>query len=512
MRTGPSLVPPHRATRAAASPEPRTAADTPYQALVEADALDVLRLAPDGSLLADLPGWRRLTGRAEPMRGFDWWHDVCRDDREAIRTAGLEQAPAGRLIDVPMRVRDVDGHVHRLVARMVGLTDIDGAIIEWIGRVEDVTEEVTAREYAEMLARATAALARTVTVEDVLACVEHMLLELVDARACALFGPDIDGGYTTPLLLTAAYPDVTPTPAAGGTSLELRTGTAGLALWHLLFAGGDVPDHASPRAAFLETVAAQLAQALSRAQLLEQSRSTARLLQRALLPERLPTVRGLEVAARYRSPSGSDVGGDWYDVLQLGVDGHGGDKVALVLGDVMGRGVRAASTMGQVRNALRGIAVVDPSPVGMLAGLDRFFAAFDQDEITTVVITVLDTATGQLHVGNAGHLPPLMIRADGRIGQLDDGASTPLGLPTERVACKGTSLLPGDLLVMCSDGLIERRNWSLSDGLDVLASAARRLADSGLPIEEMADGLLREVLDGCPTDDDTSLLLARLTG
>ena len=99
--------------------------------------------------------------------------------------------------------------------------------------------------------------------------------------------------------------------------------------------------------------------------------------------------------------------------------------------------------MGQVRNALRGIAVVDPTPVGMLHRAGPFFTAFDPDEITTLVITVIDTGTGALHVGNAGHLPPLLLRADGRSGQLDDGASTPLGVPTERVACKGTTCCPG---------------------------------------------------------------------
>jgi serine phosphatase RsbU (regulator of sigma subunit) len=85
-----------------------------------------------------------------------------------------------------------------------------------------------------------------------------------------------------------------------------------------------------------------------------------------------------------------------------------------------------------------------------------------------------------------------------------------LGVPTERVACKGTTLLPGDLLLMCSDGLIERREWSLSYGLAILQSVARRLVDQRMPLEEMADALLRQVLDGAPTDDDVSLLLIRV--
>jgi serine phosphatase RsbU (regulator of sigma subunit) len=489
-----------------AAPAPRASSDSPYRELVEAEALDVLRLGPDGSSLTDLPGWRQLTGRPTPVRGLDWFDDLHPEDQATLKRAGLESAAPGRLIDVPMRVRAADGSYRRLVARMLGLAGPEGGVEAWIGRVEDVTEDVTARERADVLARATAALARTVTVEDVLVCIEHTLLDLVGAASCALLRPDPDGTPTAPLLRTAGHP-ITPLECEAVT-LPLRSGTAVVGLWDLVLHPEAV------QRPVLEIVAAQLAQALSRSQLLEHSLSTARQLQRALLPARLPKIPGLEVAARYRAPTGADVGGDWYDVLPLGSNRAGGSPgtgtVGLVLGDVMGRGVRAASTMGQVRNALRGIAVVDPTPEGMLTGLDRFFAGFDPDEITTLVITVLDPATGALHVGNAGHLPPLLLRADGRSGQLDDGASTPLGVPSERVACKGTTLLPGDLLVMCTDGLIERRHWSLSDGLAVLEAAARRLADTGMPLEQMADALLNEILDGSPTDDDVSLLLVRL--
>ena len=166
--------------------------------------------------------------------------------------------------------------------------------------------------------------------------------------------------------------------------------------------------------------------------------------------------------------------------------------------------------MGQVRNALRGIAVVDPTPVGMLTGLDRFFTAFDPDEITTLVITVIDTRTGALHVGNAGHLPPLLLRADGRSGQLDDGASTPLGRADGTRGLQGRPCSPATCLLMCSDGLIERRGVvALLRVGDPCSRSARRLADRRLPLEEMADALLREVLDGAPTDDDVSLLLIR---
>ena len=327
---------------------------------------------------------------------------------------------------------------------------------EWIGRIEDVTEEqahlnravarspirhdgVGAHRDGRRRPRLPAVDGPTVLASN--------CERLCDAAACAVSTPD-RGRYKLPLLLLhplitrAVRPrpkrPLTPVPpsendgrwghpprGAGRSRPALarvaavRTGSGGIGTCS-------------------KTVAAQLAQALSRAQLLEQSRSTARLLQRTLLPERLPCVAGLEVAARYRAPTGSDVGGDWYDVLQLSAGSDGGEKVALVLGDVMGRGVRAAGTMGQVRNALRGIAVVDPSPWGCSPGWTGSSPPSTRTRSPRWSSPSWTPVPGELHVGNAGHLPPLMMRADGRSGQLDDGASTPLGVPTERVACKGT--------------------------------------------------------------------------
>jgi PAS domain S-box-containing protein len=495
-----------------------------YRALVEAASLDVFRTDAEGRLLTDMPGWRSVTGGERSLVGLGWLEDVHPADRDRVRQRWLEGSVAtGLPFASEYRIVSETGAVRTISASAVPLWASDGRIQEWIGKSEDVTDDRLAEARASHLAVATAELASAVTVEDVVTIVLGTVCDLLEAGSCALHV--LESGRDSPELVLLgervqqdrAVPGgsdlVSATQSDGATrftesptaraALPLVAGSGQLGVWCLAWDTSRLFGEAEQ--AFIRTLAGQVAQALARAQLYEHSRSTARLLQRALLPDRLPAVPGLEVAARYRSAVGSDVGGDWYDVLDLS-DGSAG----LVLGDVMGRGVRAACTMGQVRNALRGIAVVDPTPVGMLRGLDRFFASFDPDEITTLVITVIDIATGALHVGNAGHLPPLLLRADGRSGQLDDGASTPLGVPTERVACKGTTLLPGDLLVMCSDGLIERRHWSLSDGLAVLERASRRLADAGLPLEEMADALLSEVLSGSPTDDDVSLLLVRL--
>jgi serine phosphatase RsbU (regulator of sigma subunit) len=482
-----------------------------------------------GRLLTDMPGWRSVTGSERALVGLGWLEDVHPADRERVRQRWLDGSVAtGLPFSAEYRVVTTDGAVRTIAARALPLRSSEGRIVEWIGNSEDVTDDRLAEARAVHLAVAAGELARAVTISEVLECVRETLTPVLEADSSGLHirAGKVSEPVTWLLDGTGSRyqgPDEAPPPAeedlvplairdgrprfdeapVGRAVLPLPTGTGPIGVWDLNWSMTRTFSEAER--AFLTTLASQLAQALARAQLFEQTQSTARLLQRALLPDRLPPVAGLEVAARYQSAVGSDVGGDWFDVLALP-----DDMVGFVLGDVMGRGVRAASTMGQVRNALRGIAAVDPTPAGMLRGLDRFFASFDPDEITTLVITAIDTRTGALHVGNAGHLPPLLLRADGRTGQLDDGASTPLGVPTERAACKGTRLLPGDLLVMCSDGLIERRQWSLSDGLAVLERTARRLADAGLPLEEMADALVAEVLEGSAGEDDVSLLLVRL--
>jgi serine phosphatase RsbU (regulator of sigma subunit) len=256
---------------------------------------------------------------------------------------------------------------------------------------------------------------------------------------------------------------------------------------------------------FLEALAGQCALAVERARLYERERRTATALQRSLLPDRLPTVPGLELAARYLAGSDeAEVGGDWYDVFPLP-----SGRIALTVGDVMGKGVAAAAGMGRIRSALRALALGEESPAAVLTGLDRLVEATENDEqIVTLVYVVVDPVSGRAVGAQAGHPPLVHVPAGGADPVLLDfgPGSTPLGIPEERhEAC--ATLAPGDLLLGYSDGLIETRARGITQGLDLLvAELARR---PGQPVRTLVDDLISVLLAGQRRHDDVTVLALR---
>lgn len=231
----------------------------------------------------------------------------------------------------------------------------------------------------------------------------------------------------------------------------------------------------------LEAVAAQSAVAVERALLYDREHSTAEELQRSLLPDRLPAVDGVTLAARYlpatvgglRGADAASVGGDWYDAFVLP-----SGRLAVALGDVMGKGVRAAAGMGRVRSALRALAFTDESPASVLAGLDRVFTATeDLDQIVTLVYAVVDPTTRQFLATSAGHPPVLIVPRAGapRLTTVVEG-SMPLGMPEPRRE-QALTLEHGDSLVMFSDGLVETREGGIGAGLDDLVARLSARSD-----------------------------------
>jgi serine phosphatase RsbU (regulator of sigma subunit)/anti-sigma regulatory factor (Ser/Thr protein kinase) len=258
----------------------------------------------------------------------------------------------------------------------------------------------------------------------------------------------------------------------------------------------------------LLTAAAQLiAQAAERARRFEAQHGTAQLLQRSMLPEHLPELARFRIAKRYDvGVDGNAAGGDFYDAFEL-TDG----RLAMVLGDVAGHDVRAAAVMGQVRAALRALALTDPSPPGVLAGLDRLVGSLgaesrNEEIFVTVVYGVLDPADGTITLASAGHPPPVLRRA-GILGEpptaelvkVPPGA--PLGLGG-RWQTGVVRLEPGDTILMFSDGVVERRGRALADGLDALVAAA-----AGSPGSDPRSlcALATAAVPGT-TDDDVAVL------
>ncbi|MEA2425209.1 MAG: hypothetical protein QOH13_1619 [Thermoleophilaceae bacterium] len=250
----------------------------------------------------------------------------------------------------------------------------------------------------------------------------------------------------------------------------------------------------------LQLAGDRAARAIERAQRFQQEHETAVTLQRSLLPDRLPDVPGLALAARYLpGAAGAEVGGDWYDVIAL-ADG----RVGIVMGDVVGRGIPAASLMGQLRNGLRAYAIEGHSPAAVLERLDRMVQSLNPGRMATLVYMVLEPDGRTAVFENAGHPPPLVVDADYTPRLLEGARGVPLGvLPYASFEETEARLDPGSTLVLYTDGLVEERGISLEIRLDDLKRAA------GAPFEgpnELCERLLVELLPEGPGADDVAVL------
>ena len=256
---------------------------------------------------------------------------------------------------------------------------------------------------------------------------------------------------------------------------------------------------------FLRAVAQQCAVAVERARLFEQERTATATLTVGLLPSRLPGIAGLELGAR--SIQGSPdhrVGGDWYDAFALP-----GGAVSLVVGDVMGHGLSAATGMGQLRAALRALALTDPDPAAVLTGLDRLVEGGGAVEMATVVYAVLDPALGTVRFGDAGHPPLVHVPEHGLPELVDAGAgTTPIGVPEPRYG-RTVHLGHGDTVVGFTDGLVENRDRPIEEGLAALVACLDAVRNE--PLDVMLDRVVEQMSDPDGADDVTILGL-RWTG
>lgn len=208
-----------------------------------------------------------------------------------------------------------------------------------------------------------------------------------------------------------------------------------------------------------------------------QEQEIAQQLQDSLLAGELPATDRLDVGYGYGSAvEGTDVGGDWYDAFWLDEP----DRVALVVGDVVGRGIESAATMGQLRSAIRALALTGLEPGPLLLALDRFCARHDLGRMATVVYGDLDLRTGTLCFACAGHPPPVIVDADGTATIAWGGRSTPLDattIPVSERESASTTVPEGGTVILYTDGIIERRGESLDVGLRrLLDEAASHLA------------------------------------
>ncbi|THC51267.1 SpoIIE family protein phosphatase [Streptomyces sp. A1499] len=253
-------------------------------------------------------------------------------------------------------------------------------------------------------------------------------------------------------------------------------------------------------------LAARAGLVLDNARMYTYQESVADTLQDSMLPHIEPRMSGCDIATRYLPGTLlGRVGGDWFDSVKLP-----GSRTALVVGDVMGHGLNSAAMMGQLRTAVQTMAALDLPPEQLLRNLDDLAQRLGEHYLATCLYAVYDPIAGELRLANAGHIPPVLVRAgDGRSELLDLPTGAPIGVggvPFESVRVR---VAPGDRLLMCTDGLVEVRGEDIGVGLATLTESAAHPAAS---MDDACDAIIRALNAGGARKDDVALLMARLNG
>ncbi|MFF8415130.1 SpoIIE family protein phosphatase [Streptomyces omiyaensis] len=510
---------------------------------VDASGLLVFGVSPDG--FDGRPA--ALVARLDPA-------ERMRLDR--VVRAAVTGGHASYSTHFPIPQDDGTPHWTHVLARI--LRDGDGRAHRIVGAVRDTTAEVSHAAFVQQLEkrremqtsiveRTTHALSRAVTVDDVTAA-------LTGAGGLARLGADglalglVENGSLNVIALSGESLDVLD-------SLRTRRLDRGLPLAEAVLSGRprfvssfaslgrDFPELAPylgrlpfRAACYLPLVAqarslggmalfyrgrtsftadernlslglaAIVAQSLQRAILFDEERELATGLQETMLPRRIPEISGGEIAVRYHAAwSGRQVGGDWYDVIALPRG-----RVGVVVGDVQGHDTHAAAIMGQLRIALRAYAGEGHAPSTVLARASRFLAELDTNRFATCTYAQVDLTSGTVRAVRAGHLGPLIRHTDGRVGRPKLRGGLPLGLATvfgeEEFPETRLDLVPGETLVLCTDGLVEQPGSDIETGLSALSEAV----SSGPPqAEALADHLSERLWERWGSGDDVALLVLR---
>ncbi|ROO58783.1 signal transduction histidine kinase [Micromonospora sp. Llam0] len=344
------------------------------------------------------------------------------------------------------------------------------------------------------LADAAVAVNTAQTTNEVLRVAVEHVQRLVRASKVVATAPgarhEADGGGQP-----SADPE-TATPFIGADGQRLGE----LSVWPFDGAGADPDTDEAAVAEFARMVGLRL----GNARLYEAEHRIASTLQHSLLPQALPRVPGALVASRYLPGNAeAEVGGDWYDMVEVG-----GGRLVLVIGDVVGKGVNAAANMGQLRNALRAYLLEGFSPGDALTRLNRLVTTMGRRSLATVVCLWFEPSSGVLRYASAGHPPPVV--ADGATAELlhDRALGPPIGaIRDSRYGTVTDRLDVGSRLICYTDGLIEDRTVGIDAGLDQVRADARAGGDH---VEELADRLLRRVASR-PRRDDVAVLVLEAT-
>ncbi|HSU73766.1 MAG TPA: SpoIIE family protein phosphatase [Terrabacter sp.] len=408
-----------------------------------------------------------------------WLETVLPEDRDQVLEAVQAAWEARSTYVLRNRIRWPDGTLRWIEAHGKVTSDQHGNPSGTIGCVRDVTERMEAQQReaaaaarARLLQEVTAGFVRASTLDQVEAVLAHSLEQLAEIL---------------PATVELKVPDDL-TSINEGTSFVTSADTP------LSLEDNQV----------LDILASQCAVTAQRAQALARTVDIAEQLQFSLAASPLPTVEHIDLAVHYAA--GGDeiehVGGDWYDAVATS-----NGRLALVVGDVMGRGVSAATTMIRVRAGIRGLLTVNPGPAAVLTAADEMVARDAPEQLVTAAALLVDPVTGEMSLCNAGHIPPVVVGPDGCVEVLRGQGGTPLGVLRDAHRSVLTRhLQPGSLLIMVTDGVVESRRHDVDHGIRLLCDRSADLRDA--PVKELVQGIA--ALADTSMHDDVTVMAARL--
>jgi PAS domain S-box-containing protein len=451
---------------------------------------------------------------------YPWVHD------RSEASAQLSALVRDGTVSAETSIRHQDGHI-RWVAVSINAVTADATERRvYVGTIRDVTATRAAAERERAVARLATAVSVARSVDEVLSITLTQCRSTLDARRLiAVVWPPAEGAPTIHVAGDPAVPTwddldpdwqrtfedardwlpLTVTPVGAAPSAGTTRGFVAM-----LSGARDVAvciEHRVPRritdtdrqlvAAFI----GHLSLAMQHVRQFEMARETSLTLQRSMLP---PSTLPAGFAVRYEpAVPPLEVGGDFYDVLPVGED-----RIGIIVGDCVGRGLSAAAVMGQLRASTRALLLTGAEPAKVLEQLDSVAEFIPDAFCTTVFVAVVDTDSKTVHYSNAGHVPPLLATGSSPPAQLTDGRSVPLAVhrdaPRPQAACP---LAPGSTLLLYTDGLVERRDEPIDRQIDRMAAVVADTVD--LPVEKVADAILSGLAPPSGYDDDVAFVLYR---
>ncbi|WP_370370152.1 SpoIIE family protein phosphatase [Catenulispora sp. GP43] len=446
-----------------------------------------------------------------------WWPDAATEPEAHRRAAEAFTARPGwdaGAQTVAVTHRDGRRLWISVASNQVRDPDSDRTVI--VGTFRDVTADHYAVQRESALAALAGCLARATSLREAVSGALAELKSLWHARCvvAAVFGPGDEPALTATdatlawqhlpaerrrvLTELRGQPALTTVADDGGASVALEHPDGPLVLWIDL---GEQRPFSVQDLLLLSLLGSHLAQGLARVHQIDQQRQTAIALQRAILgPSLLPD----GFAVRYEPATRPlEVGGDWYDTVRLS-----DERIGIVVGDCVGRGLGAASVMGQLRSACRALLLQEASPSRVLKALDDFALSVPGAVCTTVFCGVLDPGTGTLTYSSAGHPPGILVHADGDTHLLEQGRSLPLAVRPDLPRAEGVCAIPArSTLLLYTDGLVERRRRSISAGIDAAGAVLRAGRDE--TVDDLATDLMTSLAPAGGYVDDVAVLLYR---